>query len=1419
MSDLPPIVGIGASAGGLEALRDFVQSIPNDSGLAYVVVQHLAPDQPSLMDKLLSAHTPVKVSRIEDGGAIEPDHVYVIPPGPFLAIEDDRFRLLDHDREEGVRTPIDRFFASLAEAAGRNAFAVVLSGTGSDGTTGVRTIKTYGGIALVQESRTARFPGMPDSAASTGLVDFVLRAQDMPGKILDIVTHRRQIEGNGGRNSLLNEIQTRLQEVLDLLEDDGGSSFGGYKPGTLVRRIARRMTLLRQSSVDGYVRVLGERPDERKLLTQDFLIGVTHFFRDPHDFEVLRDKVLRPLLDRDQPSFRIWVPGCSTGEEAFSIAFMIEELKAETDDTRPWKIFGTDIDIDALRQARRGRYSEASVEGVSQERREKFMTHEDSHWQVNPHPRDMCVFAPHNLLQDPPFSKLDLVTCRNVMIYLNADSQETVLPRFHYGLNPGGYLWLGPSETIGRSERYFRVLDRGAKLFRRDDQTRPGFSAIAPPPAQRYGTKSVVTSPAPPQAPVRPSESIENQTEQLFLQSRAAPFAAINRHDEIVYVSEAMTRLVRPPKGATSTALDDYLSRELRLPAHSALTEARESGLDAEMRDIVVDRDGGSELFDLSVTPFGGDNDLMLLTLEPVRQLGADDENAVEVRPVSNHEQELLLTRKRLSALERDYESTAQELRSANEELLSMNEELQSSNEELETSREELQSINEELETINAELSENNRQLTRANSDLNNFLESTDIATLFIDENDCVRLYTPEVSRLFGVQDRDIGRSIHDLAQKVEYPEMQEDAAETRRTLQPVEREVWIRATDETFMARMRPYRTIDNRLDGVVITFVNVTLRKRNERQLEENARVLREQYVELEQLYDSAPVGLNLVDRDLRYLRINGELAAINGMSVDDHIGRKQEDVVPAVHAEIVDIQMKVFETAEPARGITVRNETPAVPGRIREWIVDFYPLMDGDTVFAVGSCVREVTKERELERQVAESEHRLRRIFDKAPVLISMHEGPDLVTTYSNPANQAQISDRDILGKPVEEAFPELVGSDFLDRIAEARRTGEANEAPEIEAIVSPIDDNGADPTILHNILEPWYDMQGKVEGVISFSVDVTAQSRAKQRQAAHRRRLQRLLDSLNAFVTMLNPDGTLTDANATALEQGGLTRDDVIGKKFWDCWWWAFSEESREVLQNAVARAARGETLRYDVPTRMDEGHMITMDFQLVPISDENGRVTEIVSSAIDVTERVRAEERKDILLAELEHRVKNSLATVQAIARFAARTATTKDEMARSLTDRLAAISRTHDALTHQDWSGQSLRGLAYAEIAPYVEDGDGRFTYNGDDILLKPSTALSFGLALHELAANAARHGALKDGEGQVVITVEASGNGLSRLHWQEKGGPRVQAPEREGFGTFLIQKLLARELNADIELHYHENGLNCIIECRDAQG
>lgn len=1157
--DRPRIVGIGASAGGLEAIEALVAQITPDTGIAWTVVQHLSPDHDSIMDRLLAGYTGLPVETITDGLRPEPDKIYLMPAGFEVRLEDDAFRLTE--RFEGhLSTPIDVFFHSLASERGYDAFGIVLSGTGSDGTNGIKAIKAAGGIAMVQASDNARFPGMPDSARSTGLVDFVLRARDMPAKINEIARHRSEFSDENRRERLMKEIEDRLPAFTEHLKNRHGHDFTSYKPGTLVRRIERRMSLLRYQTVDDYLEKLTEEESEDALLLQDFLIGVTRFFRDAEFFDLLRKQVVRPLLDSEQKGFRVWVPGCSTGEEAYSIALIfLEEMKA-SNDRRPLQVFGTDIDQPALLQARMGAYAPSAMQDVPEELLDTWFTLENGLYRAKPSLREICVFAPHNLLQDPPFSRLDLISCRNLMIYLDSTLQRRVIPRFHFALRDGGCLFLGPAEGLAGHDEFFDVIENKARIFRRNDATPPRYSPLT---SEKPRVRTNIMAVQPEHIDVQQA-SADNRAEQAFLSMHAAPFAVVSSKGEVSYVSDQMARLVQPEKGTPSTNIDSYLVRPLRLPVRSALSEARREGSQATVLNVVVTSEKGEEIYDVLVDPLDGDEDDFLVTLKPVKTRSASEVAELLGEREKNEgrtlERELAASRRQLELAEAEFDSSSQRLQATNEELLSMNEELQSSNEELETSREELQSINEELETLNAELSENNAQLQRANSDVKNLFESTDIAVLFLDSQLSVRSFTPSTSHLFGIRQRDVGRPISDLSARVEYPELAEDAERVSQTLQRVQREVSISATNETFILRMRPYRTTDDRLDGYVLTFVDITERKRIEQQLEENAEALARQYAELESLYDTTPVGLSLIDRDLRWLRINKQLADIHGFPIEEHIGKRQDELLPETDEKFANLQRQVLRTGEAVMNLEVQGHTAADPDTLRDWVIDYYPVRSasGD-VFAVGTCVREVTEQKELLRQV------------------------------------------------------------------------EASEA-------------------------------------------------------------------------------------------------------------------------------------------------------------------------------------RKTILLGELQHRVKNTLATVAAISRFSATGVETVQDYQERLGDRLVAISRTHDLLTQTDWQKVSLFDILRDEMAPYGKEGHDCYELNGPDLTLDPREALALGLAFHELTTNAAKYGALSvtDGCVRINVTVDESDSAIfnRRIEWREEGGPSVKAPEGAGFGSFLIGEVLGAQTGGKAEMVFESDGL-----------
>lgn len=1010
-----PVVGIGASAGGLEALKTMIARTAPQTGAAYVIVQHLSPDQKSILHELLQGQTDIPVDQIKDGDPVEANRFYVVPPGTVARIENDRLRLVERDTHDALHRPIDAFFKSLASARKRDAYCVVLSGTGSDGSAGLKEVKAAGGFALVQESKGARFPGMPDSAVATGLVDFVLPVEQIAGRLDDIIQHRRHLDRNDEQESLRQEIEAALPRFANRLRAVVGNDFSEYKPGTLVRRIERRMTVLRISEVERFLSILDDEK-EAHLLAQEFLIGVTQFFRDPDAFEALRKKVIEPLLDGSDGTIRVWVPGCSTGEEAYSLAMLLIEAAETRTDRCVLQVFGTDIDTPSLVAARYGLYSGSAVEKLGEERLEKFFQIENGQYRANPKLREICVFAPHNLLQDPPFSRLDLISCRNLLIYLSANLQKQVIPRFHFSLRHQGHLFLGPSEGLAGEDALFDVVDKTHRIFRRNPDAKTSYSALLDIPRR---PKSLPADSAPPstQADMALDLSREASVEREFLRQYAAPFALLSRSGEVLYLSHKMVGLVWPSQGTPSTMIDAYLAPELRLPVRTALSEADKTGEAMRIENVVVSLSDRPRLYDVEVGPNGSE---FILVLNEARAFDAGDlGDVVGERESADRdilEAENVKLRKQLTATMQEYETSGQELKSTNEELMSMNEELQSSNEELETSREELQSINEELETVNAELQENNSLLTRANSDLKNLFEATDLAVLFLDREFCVRNFTPSTVALFGIRPRDIGRPIADLSSRIDYPDLEADAHKVDETLRSFEREVEIKASGEVYLLRIKPYRTTDNRLDGYVLSFVDITDRKGYEETLKQNERDMARQYAELENLYDTTPVGLSLVDRDLRFVRINESLAEINGFPVEYHIGKSLKELLPELENTLEPTYRKIIETGEPSLGMEIEGQTHAAPGEVRNWIADFYPVFQGKTVFAVGACVREVTDQTRMMQRIqkqndhqklllGELQHRVKNTLAQISSISKfLLKGVDDATVY-----QARLEDR--------------------------------------------------------------------------------------------------------------------------------------------------------------------------------------------------------------------------------------------------------------------------------------------------------------------------------------------------------------------------------------------------------------------------
>ncbi|MBC7963828.1 MAG: PAS domain-containing protein [Steroidobacteraceae bacterium] len=842
--ELPfPIVGIGASAGGLEALEQFLRHVPEGCGMAFVIVQHLDPTHKGIMPELLQRTTAMEVFQVKDRMRVKPDCVYVIPPNKDMSILHGVLHLFDPVAPRGLRLPIDFFLRSLAEDRQERSIGVILSGMGSDGTMGLRAIKEKAGVALVQEPASAKFDSMPRSAIVAGLADLVAPAEDLPGKIIDYLRHTLIITKS---EPLEEKDQSALEKVLILLRIKTGQDFSLYKKNTVYRRVERRMSVHQIDRIAGYVRYLQENPQEVELLFKELLIGVTSFFRDPAAWEQLQKEALSALL-ADHPAggaLRAWSAGCSTGEEAYTLAMAfketLEQIKPEGNFSL--QIFATDLDRDAIDKARQGIYRLNIAADVSAERLKRFFIHEENGYRVGKEIREMVTFATQNLIMDPPFTKLDILICRNLLIYLTPELQKKLLPLFHYSLNPGGVLFLGSAETVSTFTELFAPLDIKARLFRQR------ASVLAEPIV--FPASFVPARPGIPEelTILKPAINLQTLADQLLLQ-RFSPAAVLtNDKGDILYISGRTGKYLEPAAGKANWNIFAMTREGLRFDLGSAFQKATRQKEPVTAKELTIGKGSSKQTVDITVQAIEEPEALRGMVMivfndvttpanikVPVLSRSASSGNARALEL----ERELQQFREELQTTRAETQSSQEELKSTNEELQSTNEELQSTNEEMSTSREEMQSLNEELQTVNAEQQSKMDELSRVSNDMRNLLNSTEIVTVFLDNQLHVRRFTSGANKIFKLLPGDVGRPLSDIASDLLYPGMTEEALEVLRTLAFSEKQ--ITASDERwFSVRIMPYRTMEDVIDGVVITFANITATKALEAKLrDENAEL----------------------------------------------------------------------------------------------------------------------------------------------------------------------------------------------------------------------------------------------------------------------------------------------------------------------------------------------------------------------------------------------------------------------------------------------------------------------------------------------------------------------------------------------------------------------------------------------------
>jgi two-component system CheB/CheR fusion protein len=969
-----PIVGIGASAGGLAAFEAFFSAMPADidPGMAFVLVQHLAPDHKSILSDLIRRYTRMQVFEVEDGMKVKPNCAYIIPPNRDMAFLNGALQLLEPSLPRGQRLPIDFFFRSLAQDQRERAICIVLSGTGSDGMLGIRTVKGEGGMVMAQNPDSTEYDGMPRSAIATGLVDYVLPPAEMPDQLIAYVAH-----AFGKKPKMAAppapKPEDAMRKVFILLRAQTGHDFSRYKQNTIIRRIDRRMAVHQIEGMDAYVRYLQQTPAEVEALFRDLLIGVTGFFRDPEAFTAFQKEIV-PKLFLGKPAdawVRVWVPGCSTGEEAYSIAILLQEQVEALKQGFKVQVFATDIDGKAIEHARSGIYPASIAGDVAPERLARFFAREPdaNAYRIHKAIRDMLVFSEQNVIKDPPFSKLDLISCRNLLIYLDGELQKKIIPLFHYALNPGGFLFLGTSETVGEHLNLFATMDRKAKLYQRKSDgygaMRPMFGAFLPPM-----TDAMVAPRLPGKAVLGKKPNLRELTERTLLQEFTPVAALVNESGDILYLHGRTGRYLEPAPGDAGMNIlkmaRDGLRRELTMALHTA--DAHQQTV--RCPNLRVKTNGDFTTVHLTIRsvspgPEASASPCLFLVIleqapEPIESADAPALKQIEGIPrgdvdtnarIAALKQELRAKEEYLQSSNEELETSNEELKSSNEEMQSVNEELQSTNEELETSKEELQSVNEELATINAEMQQKMADLSRANNDMNNLLAGTGIGTIFVDHHLRILRFTPAASQVINLILSDVGRPVgHIVSNLANYDSLVADMAAVMETLVPKEIEVQAK-TGDWYSLRIRPYRTLENVIEGAVITFVDITEQKR----LQESLREL-EADRRLAVVVRDSNDAVTVQDLEGRILAWNPEAERMYGWSEAEALTMDVRDLTPkCFHEETLAVVRKLVHGAALA---PYRTQRITRDGRTLEVMLTASALLNAAReVYAITTTEREL------------------------------------------------------------------------------------------------------------------------------------------------------------------------------------------------------------------------------------------------------------------------------------------------------------------------------------------------------------------------------------------------------------------------------------------------------------------------------
>jgi two-component system CheB/CheR fusion protein len=1201
-----PIVGIGASAGGLGALKTFFARVPEKSGAAFVVVVHLSPEYKSHMPELLQPHVKLPVRQVTGAVPLEQDHVYIIPPNANLDTIDTHLRLSALEERRQDRAPIDHFFRTLARTHDGDAIGVILTGTGSDGTQGLRHIKERGGLTVVQDPTEAEYDGMPRSAIAAAPVDLVLPLAQMPEAILRYARTAPRLTVPADEEHVDSEAGHLLHKVFAQIRARTGRDFSSYKRSTVLRRITHRMQFNHLQEPSEYLDLLRRQPDEVHALADDILITVTSFFRDPEVFQGLTETVIPRLFDGKETSdcVRVWSVGCATGEEAYSLAMLLLEESSRREASVPMQIFASDLHKRSLQAAREGFYPGDIEPDITPERLRRFFEQDAGGYRIRKEVRDLVIFTPHNLLGDPPFSRVDLVTCRNLLIYLQRDTQQRVFELFHYALLPGGFLMVGSSETVDAPE-LFRIEDKKRCVYRKRNVPAPEPRLPFFPQA-RAGI-SEWTRRAEPAL----SASAYDALHQRMMVEHGPPSLLVGSDDKIVHLSARAGRYLVHPAGAPTTSVYKLVRQELQLELRAALPAARAQGKPLRSQPISVQMDGEALPVVLDVRPAlaPGHEGLLLVVFEEREPATAtappadeDDAQRQYRARVDELEAEQQVVRERLQAIIKDYEASQEELKASNEELQSANEELRSMMEELETSKEELQSINEELQTVNQENRHKVEELDRLSTDLQHFLAATDIATLFLDRQLQILRFTPRVGELFNVRSGDRGRPLADFTHSLGYDELLQDATAVRERLTPIEREVQDQA-GRWYLTRMLPYRSADDRIGGVVITFVDITARKQAE-------DLVREAKQFAEHIIETLPEPLLVLTGELRVHSANAAFYEHFQVHPDQTRGRKVYDLgngqwnIPSLRA----LLENVLPQNHAFSGYQVEHVFETLGRRVM--------LLNGrrlDHLQLILLGIHDITERHATEQALRRSEERLQRMVNVEGVGVMIFDDSGTLVDANDTVLRTLGYSRDEIAAGAltwrRMTPPEYVESSEqqLRKLAETGRIGPYEKE------------------YLHKDgSRAWMVFAGASLGdgnTVEYCIDVSDRKRAEKALRDSEERY-RALARLSPDALLVYAEGRYVYANEAAarlLGAGhpqvlvGLSPFDLVAPEDHD----AVRERLRAVLET------QRTTPRRDLRLLRLDGSSVYVEAISGPIDWEQAPAVQVV--ARDVSERKRAEE--------------------------------------------------------------------------------------------------------------------------------------------------------------------------------------------------